>query len=229
MNYDKSMHKSAGGAVQRQRVVGGPALDVSGGDSLVFVVDVSGSMEGPRIASAVAGASVLLPDAIQRGYRVAVVSFAGSARVELGFTNKADDARRALSKLELEWTGTNLHRGIKLAHKLLAVPGGDRCIAIFSDGETNVSKALAAAKAARDAGIRFMVEFGGDASVKLLRGITDTKKSRGESRLRGDHEIRDAIAGMSSGLKAVKRESSPQTVDPVTKTRMRFGKRSNRS
>ena len=141
---------------------------------ILFVVDVSGSMEGRRLAEARVGALKLLTTAVRMGYVAGVIHFAGAARLALAPTTDLKRIERTIKNLEVEWTGTNLSKGIALGHDRLRSLRGDRVLALFTDGETNRRSAIRAAEAARADGIRVICEFGGTADPRLMKALADS-------------------------------------------------------
>jgi Mg-chelatase subunit ChlD len=164
---------------------------------LFMVIDVSGSMSGHRLQEARAGALELLGHAVTESYLVGVIAFTTSAFVKLDLTTDLGRVRTALDGL-LAGGGTDMSRGIALAHQVLRDRRGERVMAIFSDGGTDRQSALAAAMAARRDGIRIVATLGGTADPAFMETIV----SDGEPVQRvEDTEVRSQIAGLASSLR----------------------------
>jgi Ca-activated chloride channel family protein len=110
--------------------------------SLTFVIDTSGSMEQGGRLEMVKDAMRILIKGLDRGDRVAIVSFGSDAQVVLGPT-AADDDGPILDAIDRLQPGgsTNLEAGLRLgyelARKTMTENGIDR-IVLASDGVANV-------------------------------------------------------------------------------------------
>lgn len=164
---------------------------------LFMVIDISYSMEGNRLAQAKEGALELLRQAVGEGYRAGVISFAQTARLDLPLTTDLEEVARVLRSLGLGG-GTDMSRGIHMAHENLREMRGERAMAIFSDGETDRQSALAAARAARADGIRIIASLGGTADKAFMEQIV----SEGETvEVVDDSHVREQIAGLAASLR----------------------------
>jgi molecular chaperone DnaK len=105
---------------------------------VVFAVDTSGSMLGPKMANAkqavTATARELLAEGKER-CQVGLVRFSGSAETLCRPTSDLDVLQQAVNSLTVEGS-TAMHEGIREAAKLLraAPPGSDRDLALVTDG-----------------------------------------------------------------------------------------------
>lgn len=109
---------------------------------LVFLIDVSGSMESPDKLPLLKRGMELLVDTLSAQDRVAIVVYAGSSGVVLPPTSGAskDVIRTALSQLEAGGS-TNGGEGIELAYKLAQqnfIKGGINRVILATDGDFNV-------------------------------------------------------------------------------------------
>ncbi|WP_158630305.1 vWA domain-containing protein [Glycomyces terrestris] len=109
--------------------------------NLTFVIDVSGSMEGDRIAI-VRDALHLLVDELRPTDAVAIVTYESESDVLLGMTEVGDGEalHDAIDDLEADGS-TNMHAGLEDGYELAAEAfDGDRDnrVVLLSDGEANV-------------------------------------------------------------------------------------------
>ncbi len=110
--------------------------------NLVFLIDVSGSMQSPDKLGLVKSSLQLLVSQMTANDRIALVVYAGAAGVVLDSTtadNKAD-ITRALEALEAGGS-TNGSAGIELAYRIAEanlIKGGINRVLIASDGDLNV-------------------------------------------------------------------------------------------
>ena len=161
-----------------------------------MVLDNSWSMEGQRIRDATAGARDLLAIALTDSYLVGLVTFCQRARTVLELTTDLREVDRALENVTLDG-GTDMSTGIELAHQTLKQRRGERVMAIFSDGETNRSKAIRAADAAKRDDIRIIGAPGGDADPRLMREIVSGEQS--VERVK-DRDVRETISGLARSI-----------------------------
>jgi tight adherence protein B len=138
-----------------QPVVGVTAANLANGTSTVLAIDRSQSMKGKPLAEAVAAARSFV-QARPAGDRIAVTSFATSAKFLTTFSPDSSDALSALSSIRVDpQQGTTLYDDLVLASQKQAhVPFAGRVTIIVTDGNETRSKAsledaIAAARAAR--------------------------------------------------------------------------------
>ncbi|MDR3226764.1 MAG: von Willebrand factor type A domain-containing protein, partial [Prevotellaceae bacterium] len=110
--------------------------------NLVFLIDVSGSMEGPTRLELVKSSLKLLINNLREQDKVAIVVYAGSAGEVLPSTSGSDKQkiREALEKLSAGGS-TAGGEGIKLAYKIAQknfIKGGNNRIILCTDGDFNV-------------------------------------------------------------------------------------------
>jgi Ca-activated chloride channel family protein len=118
------------------------ATDKRGASNLVFLLDVSGSMEPSERLPLVKQAMRLLVDKLTENDRVAIVVYAGGSGVALPSTNGAhkEQVLEALENLRAGGS-TNGAQGIELAYKIAAdnfIKGGVNRVILATDGDFNV-------------------------------------------------------------------------------------------
>jgi tight adherence protein B len=140
-----------------QNVVGFSATNLASGKSVVLAIDRSQSMKGKPLAQAVAAARAFV-QARPQGDRIAVTSFATSAKFLTGFSPDNSDALSALGAIRVDpKQGTTLYDDLVLAaNKQAHVPFAGRVMIIVTDGNETESKAtleqaIAAERQARTA------------------------------------------------------------------------------
>ena len=110
--------------------------------NLVFLLDVSGSMDDPDKLPLVQSAMRLLVDALNERDRVAIVVYAGASGLVLPSTPGTEKATIARAIAELEPGGsTNGAEGIQLAYKVARqhfIRGGVNRVVLATDGDFNV-------------------------------------------------------------------------------------------
>ncbi|AHG87977.1 Protein of unknown function DUF3520 [Gemmatirosa kalamazoonensis] len=110
--------------------------------NLVFLIDVSGSMDEPNKLPLVKRALRLLVDQLRPQDRVAIVVYAGAAGLVLPSTSGEDKARIAEAIDRLEAGGSTAGgEGLLLAYKVARdnrVPNGTNRVILATDGDFNV-------------------------------------------------------------------------------------------
>ena len=110
--------------------------------NLVFLVDVSGSMDEPNKLPLVKKGLQLLTDGLREGDRIAMVSYAGNSGLVLPATAGAQKStiRQAIRRLDAGGS-TNGGEGIELAYRVASenfVRGGVNRVILATDGDFNV-------------------------------------------------------------------------------------------
>ncbi len=112
--------------------------------NLVFLIDVSGSMQSPDKLPLLKQSMALLVEQLDQRDRVAIVVYAGNEGVALPSTRLDEEGRatvlKALSRLEAGGS-TNGGAGIKLAYELAMkqkIEGGVNRVILATDGDFNV-------------------------------------------------------------------------------------------
>jgi Ca-activated chloride channel family protein len=110
--------------------------------NLVFLVDVSGSMNSPDKLPLAKRALRVMLDNLKDGDTVALVTYAGNTRVVLPPTDVAQRGRIASALEELNASGsTAMSSGLELAYDLAGKnlrPGAVSRVIVLSDGDANV-------------------------------------------------------------------------------------------
>jgi Ca-activated chloride channel family protein len=195
------------------------------GLDLILAVDVSRSMlsndvQPNRLERVKLAAQDLVNDL--QGDRVGLIAFAGRAFLQAPLTIDYDAAIDSINDLDTKTIpegGTNISDAIALATQTFGKAAtGNRALIIFTDGEELSGDAVAAAKAAAEAGVRIFTvgvgtpggslipiqgEDGGTAFVKDAKGEV-VKSKLDESRLR---QIAAATGGFYLHL-----ENGPRTI-----------------
>jgi Ca-activated chloride channel family protein len=112
--------------------------------NLVFLIDVSGSMDEPDKLPLLKRGMTMLTEQLGEGDRVAIVAYSNEARVVLPPT-RGDERRTILSALEelKPGGGTNGAGGLELAYDQAAaafLPEGANRVILASDGDFNVGE-----------------------------------------------------------------------------------------
>ena len=112
------------------------------GSNLVFLIDVSGSMDSPEKLPLLTYALGLLADQLDSRDSVAIVAYAGSTGLVLPPTPGSDNTaiRDAIGRLSAGGS-TNGSDGLRLAYQLARehfIPGGVNRVILATDGDFNV-------------------------------------------------------------------------------------------
>ncbi|MDR3090140.1 MAG: VWA domain-containing protein [Desulfobulbaceae bacterium] len=110
--------------------------------NLVFLIDVSGSMNSPDKLPLLQQALHMLTDELAETDRMAIVTYAGDERVALPSTGGGDKAiiHQAINQLAA-FGSTHASAGIITAYQLAEqgkIPGGNNRVILASDGDFNV-------------------------------------------------------------------------------------------
>jgi secreted protein with Ig-like and vWFA domain/anti-sigma-K factor RskA len=110
--------------------------------NLVFLVDVSGSMDEPNKLPLVKRALGMLLDELTENDRVAIVAYAGNAGLVLPSTS-GDQKKKIRAAIDALEAGGSTHgsAGINLAYEQAAerfIPGGANRVILCTDGDLNV-------------------------------------------------------------------------------------------
>lgn len=146
---------------------------------VALVIDTSSSMAGEPIAAARAATLAMVRAArLDRGDRIAVVTFHGDARLALPLTRDRERAEDSIRSLEVTGTGTAIDAALRQATAELTDPGhrspNAPLIVLLTDGRQGggAASALAAADAARAKGVTLSaIGLGPDVDLVTLRAI----------------------------------------------------------
>jgi Ca-activated chloride channel family protein len=112
--------------------------------NLVFLIDVSGSMQGPERIGLVKESMKMLVDQLRQQDKVAIVVYAGAAGLVLPATSGADKTKIKEAVDRLEAGGSTAGgAGIKLAYKTAKeqfIKGGNNRVILCTDGDFNVGE-----------------------------------------------------------------------------------------
>jgi Ca-activated chloride channel family protein len=129
-------HKIVSIGLQGKKV----ALDKTPPSNLVFLLDVSGSMNAPDKLPLLKQGLKILTNQLKPNDRVAIVVYAGSSGLVLPSTNNKNEILEALNSLEAGGS-TNGGQGIKLAYKVAEenfISNGNNRVILATDGDFNV-------------------------------------------------------------------------------------------
>jgi Ca-activated chloride channel family protein len=108
--------------------------------NLVFLLDVSGSMDSPDKLPLLKRAMSMLANNLQQGDKISIVVYAGASGVVLEPTSNSSEIKQALNRLSAGGS-TNGGAGIDLAYDLAQrnfVKGGINRVILATDGDFNV-------------------------------------------------------------------------------------------
>ena len=110
--------------------------------NIVFLVDTSGSMDGPDRLDLIKRAFALFTENLREGDVISIVTYAGTDRIEL---EGADGSKRGeiMDKVDAmtAWGSTNGSAGIVTAYALAEkyfIEGGNNRVILMTDGDLNV-------------------------------------------------------------------------------------------
>ena len=112
------------------------------GSNLVFLIDVSGSMDGDDRLGLLQDSFAVLTDQLDENDVISIVTYSGEEKVVLDGASGADarDIQRAIDKLDANGS-TNGEAGLRMAYELAEkhfIEGGVNRIIMASDGDLNV-------------------------------------------------------------------------------------------
>lgn len=162
-------------------VAGGAAspTDPTARCAIVVAVDHSGSMEGPKMANAAAGAAAVVRAALERGDAVGVLSFSSAVSDVLGGLRRGaaevDAACEKIAALRADGS-TALYHAIEAGVALLetspeAAGCGRRALIVVTDGEHNVGETAAERQQRRLAAANLLARPPVDRFVFVIAGI----------------------------------------------------------
>ena len=111
-------------------------------NNLVFLLDVSGSMQPPQRLPLIKSGLRILIDRLRAQDKVSIVTYAGAAGLALPPTSGADKATILAALDRLEAGGSTAGgAGIELAYKVAQdnfIKGGNNRVILATDGDFNV-------------------------------------------------------------------------------------------
>jgi tight adherence protein B len=139
----------------------------------VLVMDVSSSMEGPRLDEAKNAALAFL-DKVPADVDIGLVTFASQAVPVVPPTANRDDIRSEIQDLQTS-VGTALYDGVIAGVNMAAAPGGIASVLLLADGDDSGEGASleAAEDAVEVSGVQVNAVAIGDADLRSLTAITD--------------------------------------------------------
>ncbi|WP_153342914.1 vWA domain-containing protein [Nocardia aurantia] len=177
------------------------AIQQQFGGVVLLCIDVSGSMCGAPLTSAVRGARQFAKEAIDAYYEVGVILWHHSIAATIEPTRDLPSVLRFLDA-PVDSGGTDINDALDAAHDLLRPRGTrlDRVVAIFGDGDLgDRSRAVAKAAVMRAEDIRIITVGLGDAAAHALDEISTESNER--PRTATPSTIDTEIAGVASGLR----------------------------
>ncbi|WP_159903156.1 vWA domain-containing protein [Salinirussus salinus] len=141
---------------------------------VALVSDVSGSMGGAPL-SALKTAATNFVDNLSSPDEAAAVSFNSGATTDQELTTNYQLVQNAITSYTAGG-GTSIAAGVnegadELLNGTNATPGASKVMILLSDGQSNASAAIAAADAAKNAGIRIFTIALGNADTSLLESL----------------------------------------------------------
>jgi Ca-activated chloride channel homolog len=161
-----------------------PEIDATMGSNLVFLLDVSGSMDQPNKLPLLSRSLTLLSQQLSAKDRVSIVVYAGASGVVLAPTpgNQHAKIQQALTQLKAGGS-TNGHAGIELAYQMAEqafIKNGVNRVILATDGDFNVGihdhdQLIEMIKRKKDAGIALTtLGFGqGNYNDHLMEQLAD--------------------------------------------------------
>ena len=142
---------------------------------IYLLVDSSASMrKGNKLKQAQKGAIQFAKNAFKQGYYTGMIQFATSPTVVCEPGKDLKMLEKAISTISAG-KSTHMAKAIRLAHTLLAGQPGMRVIVVVTDGlpngEGDPQASVAAAEAARNAGIYIMAIGTDDADIDFLKRL----------------------------------------------------------
>ena len=196
-------HKIVSIGLQGKRV----SLDDVPPSNLVFLLDVSGSMNDPRKLPLLKDALRILANQLTTRDRVAIVAYAGSSGLVLDSTNNRGEILSALNRLEAGGS-TNGGQGIQLAYRVALdnfIQGGNNRVILATDGDFNVglqndSELVNLIEAKRRTGIFLSVlGFGtGNTNDSMMEKLAD-KGNGNYAYIDSQEEARKALGEQAAG------------------------------
>ena len=144
---------------------------------VALVSDVSGSMGGAPLSNLKTAATNFV-DNLSSPDEAAAISFSSSASTDQELTTNYQDVKNAINNYSASG-GTSIAAGInegadELLNGTNATPTASKVMILLSDGNSDSSSAIAAADAAKNAGIRIFTIALGSANTSLLQSLASS-------------------------------------------------------
>lgn len=149
-------------------------------NSVCFVVDTSGSMDGQPILDAKAAVTRFL-DLMDQSAELALVQFESDASTVVGLTTSVSEVKNGVNSL-YGGGGTDITVGIREGTEVLSRANGAKVMIMMTDGQSNLDTSVV--QQAADAGITiFTVGFGGvqDDVLQTIADMTGGQYIRADS------------------------------------------------
>lgn len=144
--------------------------------TVYLLLDVSQSMDEPKLRLAKEGSISFAEDAVRKGYQVGVIQFSTLARLRVEPTTSRRVIEKGLSRVGLQMT-TNMAAAIELATNLFDRSKGHRAMVLVTDGyPDDAAAALAAADQAKRRGITIIAIGTDDADRNFLKELATAKE-----------------------------------------------------
>jgi hypothetical protein len=193
----------------------GPALSAvqsTLGGAVVLMIDVSGSMSGAPIQSAVAGAKIFVDEAVAARYRVGLMLWNTGVTEVAAPTNTGMEARAILDRNPGASGGNHLLGPLEACHDLLRESAGDRVVALFGDGDlTPTDLVLEKVAAMKLEGIRFVTRGLGSRAAAAFGAISDEDPAL--SHVGSLDDLTSGIASMANSLGMVAGHAKTQGLE----------------
>lgn len=196
-------HKIVSIGLQGKKV----SLDDVPPSNLVFLLDVSGSMNDARKLPLLKDALRILANQLTAKDRVAIVAYAGGSGLVLDSTNNRGEILSALNRLEAGGS-TNGGQGIQLAYRVALdnfIQGGNNRVILATDGDFNVglqndNELVSLIEAKRRTGISLSVlGFGtGNTNDSMMEKLAD-KGNGNYAYIDSQEEARKALGEQAAG------------------------------
>ncbi|GAB3170807.1 hypothetical protein GCM10027059_37870 [Myceligenerans halotolerans] len=171
-----------------------------GGGTVMLMIDVSGSMDGPPILEAVRGAQVFVQEALAARYQVGVMLWNTAVVSVCAPTADGQDARALLAPVRSAWGGNALDGPLVHCQEILDGFTGDRVVALFGDGDISPESAVLTQVARMKAdNIRFVTRGLGAYAAAAFAKISDEKPQ--DVLIDSAAGLADGIASMATGLR----------------------------
>jgi uncharacterized protein (DUF58 family) len=171
------------------------------GGTVVLMIDVSGSMDGEPILSAIDGALKFVDEAVGAGYQVGVILWNTGITSSCPPSKSAAAARAVLAPVKSASGGNALDGPLEACHQMLDDRKGDRVVALFGDGDLTPKLAVLAKVALmKSENIRFVTRgLGAHAAAEFAEIDSEDADSVAVESVA---ELSEGIASMALSLRS---------------------------